>query len=459
MIPAPQIVPIPSSLAFPLQTYWKSAAHNTYLVVNGSKVEASKDRGTSDAGKWIVYYDKDDGFSFQSVLTGKFLCVELLQKISVNKVSNQKATKFIPEWHCDNIFILRCESGKYLGVDVMLNVKANRLPATSTEEFIFELDQSKPSDLLAPSAVALHQLTPSKPSRMSDLFSSRKSSSASGLPQPQSSSSGGHDHDAKALAGPGSPGSSSPHLITRISARTSHSPSIFSVGESDRSRLSGPPEGNLKDISLPPSKEVLSKGVFVIKACYPGKAMYVTLMPNGEVMTSPRPVSSWTLESSPGSPDESNLGCCTIKNFQRDDSFFFESQIPEMCSLKCGPKGTRFVISSFEFPWDSSHNRNSISGNSSSSSSSSTAPTTKVASNFFTIKAVLDDPGCKGKSYYLSFLTDSQGLNFVKSVDGSVSKSMLFEFIRIKTPTQLDIRTYPPLLKPFVPPKGLYPNM
>lgn len=454
MIPAPQIVPVPSTFTFPLLTYWKSQAHNSYIIVNGNKVETSKDCGTSDTGKWIVYYDKEEGFSFQSAHTGKYLCVELLQKISVNKVSIQKATKFIPEWHSSDVFILRCESGKYLGVDISLSVKANRIPATSTEEFIFELDQGKPSDLPAPSAITSPPVVPSRSSRMSEIFSSKKSSSTTGLPSFQSST---HDYSPKthqrvcSTMIQGSPGTSSPHMFTRISARSSLSPSFFSLGESDTPRTSGPQEGNLKDISLPPTREVLSKGVFVIKACYPGKAMYVTLMPNGEVMTSPRPVSSWTLESSSSRPDEPNSGSCTIKNFQRDDDIFFECQIPEMCSLKCGTKGTRFVISSFEFPWEQSGSSNGSSlGNDTAS---------KWVSNFFTIKAILERPESKGKSYYLSFLTDTQGLNFVKSVDGTVSKTMLFEFIQIKTPKELDIRTYPPLIKPFVPPKGLYPYM
>lgn len=480
MIPAPQIVPVPSNLIFPLRAYWRTVPHNAYLVVNGAKVETSKERSTF--AEWVIHYSKEEGFSFQSAATGKFLSVELLQKVNVNKIANSKATKFMPEWHKNGIFILRCESGKYLGVSTSLSLKPNRLPATSTEEFTFELMNGL---ILDSSTQGSPLQTPKSPkhARNSGTFLVKKRSSAVGLPPLQgnehsiriSQNRASFNQSTSAIPSPVSTSSSTvmtssmpsqpPSLtlspppptssistqvggITKVSVKMSDSPSIFSVGD----RGSGTPgvsEPSLRDFALPPQKDYLFKGVFVIKACSPGKSLYVTLMPNGEVLTSPRPTTSWVLESSTATNNNNNsnipLNSCVIKNYQRDDDIFMECRIPETCSLKCGATGTRFVISSFEFPW--------------ATSADSAAGTQKEEPNLFTIQAVVNKPSDSKIRHFLSFVPDDQTLNFVKSVDGTVSKMMLFEFIRIKTPAKLDIRTYPPLVKPYVPPNGLYKNM
>lgn len=470
MIPAPQIVPVPNTLSFPLRTYWKSVPHNAYLVVNGGKVEGSKDHGSGNSGEWIVHYNKDDGFTFQSVSTGKFLGIELLQKVSINKISISKAAKFVPEWHSNGVFILRCDSGKYLGVDISLNVKANRLPATSTEEFIFEAISSnsisvKSPDAFVPGSPSQSPSSPKQP-RMTGFLSGKRNSSTPGLapshpPQDQEPMIQHHRLSASSANQPpplsltstnnnnsnNNNNNDNSHQFKRVSVsiKQSNSPTIFSVGE-ESSKYDGTVSSNLRDITVLPTKNTLMKGVYVIKACYPGKAWYVTLMPNGEVLTSPRPISSWTLEPSTTNSIDSKLCSCVIKSFQRDDDVFLQCNLPDSCSLKCGSLGTRFVVSSFEFPWDSAQ-------------SAANTVNTKYGSNFFTIQAVLNDSLGPKDKYYLSFVSDDQALNFVKSVDGTVSKMMMFEFIRIKTPTQLDIRTYPPLLAPFVPPSGMYPNM
>ena len=422
MIPAPKIVPVPASYVFPLRVLWKSVAHMAYLVTNGSKVEVSKEASGNPGAEWIAHYDKTEGISFQSASTGKFLYTGRLQEVSVKKESLSKATRFILEWHSDGVFILRCESGKYLGVDISLALQANRLPATSTEEFRFEVLRESSSSSSSSSSVA-----PDSPLAKTPIpIIGRKSNSSSGLPQCQSEGAAMMSHSYK-----GSGLQAASHSMLK--------------GPHDAAEADGGEGKGEGEITMPTNKETLAEGVFVIKACYPGKAGYVTLMPNGEVCTSPRPGSSWILNPSITNFRGSAVCSCTAKNFQ-DDRTYLECSLPESCTLEGGPSGTRFFITSFEFPW-----------------SQQAGPVGSGAGggdiNYFTIQAVLDESSAlKNNLFYLSYSPDDQRLNFVKSVDGTVSKMMLFEFIRIKSSTTLNYKTYPQLTDTYVPPKGLYPN-